>query len=57
MFSALLSNVQLGTANFLAYTMLGLVIFFLVFGPAAAYYFWKRNKKMGAGAPTPTPPA
>lgn len=51
MFSALLSHVPLGTGNFLAYAMLGLVTFFLVFGPATAYYLWRKRKQMTADAP------
>jgi len=52
MFGPFLSNVSLGTANFLAYTMLGLVAIFLISGPAIAYFLWKRNKGMKAAAPT-----
>ena len=37
MLEGLLSNVPLGTANFLAYAMLLLVVFFLVFSGAVAY--------------------
>jgi preprotein translocase subunit SecG len=52
MFGAFLSNVSLGTANFLAYTMLLLVAIFLVSGPTIAYYFWRKNKGMKAAVPT-----
>jgi len=52
MFGAFLSNVSLGTANFLAYIMLLLVAIFLVSGPAIAYYYWKKNKLMKAAVPT-----
>jgi len=52
MFSALLSNVPLGTANLLSYTMLGMVAIFLISGPAITYYYWRKNKRMKAASPT-----
>jgi preprotein translocase subunit SecG len=56
MFNQLLSNISLGTANFLAYAIMGLVVLFLVFGPAVTYYFWKKNQKMKESDSTETPP-
>ena len=56
MSEGLLSNVPLGTANFLAYTMMVLIAVFLVFGPTVGYYLWRKRKRMSqadtAGAPT-----
>ncbi len=52
MFSALLASVPLGTANLLAYTMLGLISLFLVTGLSIVYYFWRQSKKMKAATPT-----
>jgi uncharacterized membrane protein len=47
-----LSNVPLGTANTLAYLILVLVAIFLITGPTITYYYWRKNKKMKAAAPT-----
>ena len=52
MFGPFLSNVSLGTADFLAYVMVAVVAIWLVSGPVITYYFWKKNKQMKAGAPT-----
>ena len=41
-----LSNVSLGTANFLADVMIVLVAMFLVSGTLVSYYYWKRIKRM-----------
>jgi len=41
-----LSNVSLGTANFLSYVMIVLVAAFLVSGTIVSYYYWKRIKRM-----------
>lgn len=57
-FTGALSNVPLGTANLLAYSMMLLVAIFLIFGPAVTYYYWKQSKKSkgvgAADAPTET---
>ncbi|MDG6985491.1 MAG: hypothetical protein JRM73_01930 [Nitrososphaerota archaeon] len=50
--SAFLSVVPLATADLLAYVMLVLVAFFLVFGVSTAYYFWRQNKKAHAETPS-----
>ena len=52
MFSSLLSNVPLSTANTLSYTMLVVVAIFLLSGPSITYYYWKKNKRMKAASPT-----
>ena len=52
MFGSLLSNVPLGTANVLSYSMLVLVAIFLLSGPAITYYYWKKNRQLKS-----TPPA
>ncbi|HYB07957.1 MAG TPA: hypothetical protein VEB87_07405 [Nitrososphaerales archaeon] len=52
MFSAVLANVPLSTANLLAYVMLGLVTLFLLTSLGIAYYFWRQTKKMKAASPT-----
>jgi hypothetical protein len=52
MFSSLLTNVPLSTANLLAYVMLVLVAILLLSGPSIAYYYWRKNKKMKAASPT-----
>jgi len=52
MFSSALSNVPLGTANTLAGVMLVLVAIFLISGPSITYYYWRKNKRMKAAAPT-----
>jgi len=52
MFSSLLSNVPLGTANILAYLMLILVAIFLISGTSITYYYWRKIKRMKAAAPT-----
>ena len=46
-----LSNVPLGTADLLAYTMLVVVAIFLVSGPLITYYYWKKNKRMKETTP------
>lgn len=43
-----MSNVSLGTADFLSYLMLVVVAIFLLSGPVITYYYWRRNKKMKA---------
>lgn len=50
MLEGFLSNVALGTSNFLAYVMLLLVVFFLVFGGAVAYIMWKKRKELTQAA-------
>jgi hypothetical protein len=52
MFSSMLSNVPLGTANTLSYIMLALVAIFLLTGPLVAAYYWRKNKRMKAAVPT-----
>ena len=52
MFSSLLSNVPLGTANILAYLMLVLVACFLISGFSITYYYLRKIKRMKAAAPT-----
>lgn len=52
MISSVLSNVPLGTANALSYTMIVVVAIFLVSGPAITYYYWRRMKRMKAASPT-----
>ena len=54
MLSAVLSNVPLGTADALAYSMIVVVAIFLLAGPAITYYYWKRNRRMKA-APAASP--
>jgi len=48
LFSSLLSNVPLSTANTLSYVMLALVAIFLLSGPSITYYYWRKNKRMKA---------
>ncbi|MDG6900393.1 MAG: hypothetical protein JRM80_00320 [Nitrososphaerota archaeon] len=48
MLGTFLSNVSLGTADFLSYLMLVVVAIFLLSGPVITYYYWRRNKKMKA---------
>lgn len=52
MFSAFLSNVSMGTANVLSYSMLLVVTVFLLFFPAVSYYFWRQSKKAKPSAAT-----
>ena len=52
MFNSLLSNVPLGTANLLSYSMIVVVAIFLLSGPAITYYYWRKNKRMKAVSPT-----
>jgi hypothetical protein len=52
MLSSLLSNVPPGTANTLSYAMLVMVAIFLLSGPSITYYYWRKNKRMKAAAPT-----
>ncbi len=52
MFSPLATNVPLGIADILSYTMLVVVAIFLISGPAITYYYWKKNKRMKAASPT-----
>lgn len=52
MFGALLSNVPLGTANALAYSMILVVALFLVSGSAITYYYWKQNRSTRRASPT-----
>lgn len=46
MFGAFLTNVPLGTADILSYSMLIVVAIFLVSGPAITYYYWKKSKRV-----------
>lgn len=41
-----LSNVSLGTADFLAYIMLILVAMFLVTAVSALVYYWRKMRRM-----------
>jgi len=52
MFSSLMTNVSLGTADVLADLMIVVVAIFLLSGPSIAYYYWRKNKKMGGASPT-----
>ncbi|MDG6953851.1 MAG: hypothetical protein JRN16_00645 [Nitrososphaerota archaeon] len=52
MLATLLSNVPLGTADALSWSMLVVVAVFLVSGTSIAYYFWRESKKGKAAAPT-----
>ena len=52
MFSSLLSNVPLSTANTLADLILVIVAIFLISGPSLTYYYWRKNKRMKAAVPT-----
>ena len=52
MFNSLLSNVPLGTANLLSYSMILVVAIFLLSGPAITYYYWRKIKRMKAVSPT-----
>jgi hypothetical protein len=52
MFTPVLSNVPLSTANTLSYLMLAVVAIFLLSGPSITYYYWRKNKRMKAAAPT-----
>lgn len=52
MFGSFLSNVPIGTANILSYSMLIVVAIFLISGPSITYYYWKKSKQMKAAAPT-----
>jgi hypothetical protein len=52
MFSPVLSNVPLGTANVLSDFMLVVVAIFLISGPSISYYYWRKNKRMKAAPPT-----
>ncbi len=54
MISSVLSNVPLGTANLLSYTMVVVVAIFLIAGPSITYYYWRKSKRMKA-APAGTP--
>lgn len=51
--AGILSVVPLETANLLAYVMMALIAFFLIFGPAVAYYLWKQNRKKVVEATDP----
>lgn len=44
--SAALTNVPLGTANVLAYTMLGTVAMFLLSGPVIVYIYSRKQRRM-----------
>lgn len=52
MLGAFLSNVPLGTANTLSYTMIVVVAIFLLSGPSITYYYWKKRRGMKAVALT-----
>ncbi|GEM_PF-4797542 len=52
MFSSVLSNVPLGTANVLADLMLVVVAIFLLSGPAITIYYYRKNKRMKAAPST-----
>ena len=51
MIGSSLSNVPLGTANMLSYSMIVVVAIFLISGPAITYYYWRKAKRMRAAAP------
>jgi len=48
MLGSVLTNVPLGTADILSYSMLIVVTIFLISGPALTYYYWKKSKRMKA---------
>jgi uncharacterized integral membrane protein len=52
MFSSLLTNVPLSTANLLAYVMGALIAMFLLTGLSISYYYWRKNKRMKVASPT-----
>ena len=52
---ALLSNVSPATADLLAYLMIVIVAIFLVTGPIIVYIYYRKNKKMKALEPKPSP--
>ncbi len=52
MIASLLTNVPLGTANILSYSMLVVVGIFLLSGPFIVYYYYKKIKKGKATSPT-----
>jgi uncharacterized membrane protein len=52
MIGIVLSNVPLGTADILSYSMLLVVAIFLISGPLITYYYWRKNKKMKAAMPS-----
>ncbi len=54
MISSVLTNVPVGTADILSYTMIVVVAIFLISGPAITYYYWrkmKRTKAISTAAP------
>lgn len=51
-FGMVLSNVPLGTANILSYSMLIVVAIFLLSGTSLTYYYWRKVKKMKAASAT-----
>jgi preprotein translocase subunit SecG len=55
MISSVLSNVPLGTADFLAQILLVLVAAFLVTGALVTYFLWRKTKRMRTTAPTSAP--
>jgi len=52
MFSSVLSNVPLGTANTLSYLMLVVVAIFILSGTSITYYYWRKNRRTKVAAPT-----
>ena len=50
MFGPVLSNVSMGTANLLSYSMLVVVAIFLISGPSITYYYWKKNRQTKAAS-------
>jgi preprotein translocase subunit SecG len=52
MLRSLFTNVSPGTADVLSYAMLLVVAIFLLSGPAIAYYYWKKSKRMKEASST-----
>jgi len=55
MYAGFLSNVPIGTANLLAYSMMVLVAIFLIFGPTVYYFYWRESKKSKSADPAQSP--
>ena len=50
-----LLTISPGTANLLAYSMLVVVAIFLISGPIIVYIYYRKNKKLKALEPKPSP--
>ena len=46
MLGSLTTNVPIGTADTLAYSMLIVVAVFLISGPALTYYYWRKIRRV-----------